>query len=268
MGHRQSPVDIDPSILLFDPHLRPVHVDKKTINGIITNTGHGILFKANTSSKASTVHISSGPLAYDYRVDEVHLHFGSSEEFGSEHSVAGQTFPAEVQILGFNSDLYRNISEAETKSHGIVGIAILIQVGDEISSELRLLTSQLSRVLNKGQKAVLKSLSVRELLPDTHFYTTYEGSLTMPGCHETVTWLVMNKPLYITIQQLYALRQLMQGEPDNPKAPLVNNFRPVQARHNRLLRTNIDFNRHKDFHCPTMYRNMFYRANVGTPGLQ
>ncbi|XP_022246021.1 carbonic anhydrase-related protein 10-like [Limulus polyphemus] len=90
----------------------------------------------------------------------------------------------------------------------------------------------------------------------------------MPGCHETVTWLVMNKPIYITIQQLYALRQLMQGEPENPKAPLVNNFRPIQDRHHRLLRTNIDFNRRKDLQCPTMYRDMFYRANTGTPGLQ
>ncbi|XP_076321120.1 carbonic anhydrase-related protein 10-like isoform X1 [Tachypleus tridentatus] len=262
IGHRQSPVDIDPSKLLFDPHLRPLQVGKKRINGMITNTGHGIAFKANSTAKAEAVYISSGPLSYDYRVDEVHVHFGSSENFGSEHTVAGQSFPAEVQILGFNSDLYKNISEAVTKSQGIVGMALLIQVGEETNFQLRLLISQLNQVLYKGQQAVLKSLSVQELLPDTHFYTTYEGSLTMPGCHETVTWLVMNKPLYITRQQLYALRQLMQGEKENPKAPLVNNFRPTQAMHRRLLRTNIDFNRRKNLQCPTMYKNMFYQAQI------
>ncbi|XP_022258656.1 putative carbonic anhydrase-like protein 2 [Limulus polyphemus] len=32
MGHRQSPVDIDPSILLFDPHLRPVDVEKNRVS--------------------------------------------------------------------------------------------------------------------------------------------------------------------------------------------------------------------------------------------
>ncbi|XP_076315437.1 putative carbonic anhydrase-like protein 2 [Tachypleus tridentatus] len=173
-----------------------------------------------------------------------------------------------VQILGFNSDLYGNISEAITKSQGIIGIALLVQVGEETNFELRLLTSQLTSVHFKGQQAVLNSFSVRELLPDTPFYTTYEGSLTMPGCHETVTWLVMNKPIYITVQQLYALRQLMQGEPDNPKAPLVNNFRPTQARHRRLLRTNIDFNQYKNAACPTMYKDMFYRANIRNPGFQ
>lgn len=43
--------------------------------------------------------------------------------------------------------------------------------------------------------------------------------------------------------QLYLLRKLMQGEPDSPKAPLGNNFRPVQPINHRFVRTNIDFRR-------------------------
>ena len=31
---------------------------------------------------------------------------------------------------------------------------------------------------------------------------TYEGSITYPGCHETATWMVMNKPMYITNDQV------------------------------------------------------------------
>lgn len=33
----------------------------------------------------------------------------------------------------------------------------------------------------------------------------------------------------------------MQGEPDSPKAPLGNNFRPIQSLNHRFVRTNIDF---------------------------
>lgn len=33
----------------------------------------------------------------------------------------------------------------------------------------------------------------------------------------------------------------MQGDSDLPKAPLGNNFRPIQALNQRFLRTNIDF---------------------------
>lgn len=35
----------------------------------------------------------------------------------------------------------------------------------------------------------------------------------------------------------------MQGEPDSPKAPLGNNFRPIQQLNHRFIRTNIDFRR-------------------------
>ena len=33
-------------------------------------------------------------------------------------------------------------------------------------------------------------------------FMTYEGSMTQPGCQETVTWVVMNRPAYITRSQV------------------------------------------------------------------
>lgn len=53
-----------------------------------------------------------------------------------------------------------------------------------------------------GQQAPVKNISIRGLLPDTEYYMTYEGSITRPGCHETVTWIILNKPIYITKQQV------------------------------------------------------------------
>ncbi|PNF44141.1 hypothetical protein B7P43_G02283, partial [Cryptotermes secundus] len=93
-----------------------------------------------------------------------------------------------------------------------------------------------------GQEVEVKRLSVRGLLPETDYYMTYDGSTTMPACHETVTWIILNKPIYITKQQLHGLRRLMQGDGKHPKAPLGNNFRPPQPLHLRPVRTNIDFN--------------------------
>lgn len=106
---------------------------------------------------------------------------------------------------------------------------------------------------------------VRDLIPELNHFMTYEGSLTIPGCQETVTWIIINKPATITRQQvemirnrsktiiirptssppqLYSLRKLMQGEfPEVPKASLGNNFRPLQEFNTRLVRTNIDFKR-------------------------
>lgn len=48
----------------------------------------------------------------------------------------------------------------------------------------------------------IKRFAVRDLLPDTKHYMTYEGSITMPACHETTTWIILNKPIYITKQQV------------------------------------------------------------------
>lgn len=261
-GRRQSPVNINPNTLLFDPNLRAIQIDKQRVNGVITNTGHSVIFNVNTEF-SSVVNISGGPLSYTYRFQEIHLHYGRTDTYGSEHTVGGDSFPAEIQIFGYNSDLYNNFTEAMYKAQGLVGIALLIQIGEMTNIELRLLTSQLQQILYKGQDAFLKSLSVKELLPDTEHYMTYEGSTTMPGCHETVSWIVMNRPLYITRQQLYALRKLMQGDVDSPKAPLGNNFRPVQPVHHRAIRTNIELNiREPGENCPSMHRKMFYKANT------
>lgn len=65
-----------------------------------------------------------------------------------------------------------------------------------------MLTDQLEKIRFGGDEAPVRRLSVRGLLPDTEHYMTYEGSTTAPACHETVTWIVQNKPIYITKQQV------------------------------------------------------------------
>lgn len=47
------------------------------------------------------VNLTGGPFSYRYRFHEIHIHYGLHDQFGSEHSVEGYTFPAEVntQIL-------------------------------------------------------------------------------------------------------------------------------------------------------------------------
>jgi len=57
-------------------------------------------------------------------------------------------------------------------------------------------------VLWLGQEAIIRHLSVSKLLPATGDYITYDGSMTQPGCQETVTWIIMNKPLYMSIHHV------------------------------------------------------------------
>ena len=83
----------------------------------------------------------------------------------------------------------------------------------------------------------MSSLNIAALLPSTEHYMTYEGSFTQPGCWEGVTWIVLNKPVYLSRADLAVLRTLMQGDTeDRPKAPLAPNVRPLQEINGRSIR--------------------------------
>lgn len=74
------------------------------ITGRLVNTGHSVLFRVDTNSSSSqayddsrlAINITGGPLSYRYRFEEMHIHYGLHDQYGSEHSVQGYTFPAEV----------------------------------------------------------------------------------------------------------------------------------------------------------------------------
>ncbi|XP_066990047.1 carbonic anhydrase-related protein 10-like [Macrobrachium rosenbergii] len=257
-GRRQSPVNLDPSQLLLDPNLRPLHVDKHTVGGVINNTGHSVVLTLEGS-----INITGGPLSYRYQVSHVQLHFGGSDQSGSEHTVNGTAFPAELQIYGYNAQLFNNFTEAVNRANGVVALSVLLQVGLQGHAGLRPLTDAVQRVLWAGTASAVERVSVRALLPEeSRHYITYDGSLTQPPCHETVTWVLLNRPVYITKQQLHGLRQVRQGSKNTPKAKMVNNFRPTQQLHHRPLRTNIDFTNSRQLHCPSMAPQMYYTANT------
>lgn len=53
------------------------------------------------SNPEAVVTMSGGPLSYRYNFDSIYLHFGRTDVFGSEHVVAGVSFPAEVSFQSF-----------------------------------------------------------------------------------------------------------------------------------------------------------------------
>lgn len=49
---------------------------------------------------------------------------------------------------------------------------------------------------------LLTGLNIEEIYPDTISFITYDGSMTIPPCFETATWILMNKPVYLTRMQV------------------------------------------------------------------
>ncbi|KAK9875578.1 hypothetical protein WA026_009381 [Henosepilachna vigintioctopunctata] len=149
-GRRQSPINVEPDKLLFDPYLNSINIDKHKVSGTLHNTGQSLVFRVDKDAK-HLVNISGGPLAYRYQFEEIYIHYGIENRLGSEHQIYGYTFPAEIQLYGFNKELYHNMSEAQHKPQGIVGISLMVQIGDTPNPELRIVTSVFHKVKFKGE---------------------------------------------------------------------------------------------------------------------
>ena len=62
-----------------------------------------------------------------------------------------------------------------------------------------------------GDTVWISGVPLNILLPATPQYITYDGSLTQPGCQESVTWVIYNKPIYVLKEQVKYL-QVLDGQ--------------------------------------------------------
>ena len=68
------------------------------VSGNITNTGHSVIFRVEQNPRQQ-VNLTGGPLSYKYQFEELHIHYGIGNSQGSEHTLNGYAFPAEVIII-------------------------------------------------------------------------------------------------------------------------------------------------------------------------
>jgi len=97
------------------------------------------------------------------------IHYGVDNAKGSEHTIDGLSFAAELQLFAFNSQLYSNWREAESRPNGVAAVAILVVLLDpelkmkeekEGNKQLKLLADSL-RVSNKGKAIDLNAYQVK-----------------------------------------------------------------------------------------------------------
>ncbi|MBN3277666.1 CAH10 protein, partial [Polyodon spathula] len=270
VGKRQSPANIETSHMIFDPFLTPLRINTggRKVSGTMYNTGRHVSLRLD---KEHLVNISGGPLTYSHRLEEIRLHFGSEDGQGSEHLLNGQAFSGEVRLLSseqriqpqasaaatlnllpktpevqlihYNHELYINVTEAAKSPNGLVIVSIFMKVSESSNPFLNRMLNRdtITRITYKNDAYLLQGLNIEELYPETSSFITYDGSMTIPPCFETATWILMNKPVYITRMQMHSLRLLSQNQPSQIFLSMSDNFRPAQPLNNRCIRTNINF---------------------------
>jgi len=232
-GNRQSPIDVQTNKVEVCEELGELKYMYDAKNCMcVENTGAS--WKVDVNSDGS--HLSGGPLGSDnYQLVQFHAHWGGENGRGSEHTVDGKMFSAELHLVHYNVK-YGSFGEAADKPDGLAVLGMLIKVGGADHPEFGTLCDLLKQIPKKGDKVdICAPMDPANFLPRNKSYYTYLGSLTTPPLFESVTWILFKQPIEISQAQIRILRDLRFG--DEQSECMRDNYRPVCPLKGRVVRT-------------------------------
>lgn len=219
-GNSQSPVDIVTASAVYDEGLASNtlalnYSPEKELT--IINTGHSVSAKINGVSE-----LSGGPLRNRYRLEQFHLHWGATDNRGSEHTIDSCRFAGELHLVHWNCDKYVSFADAVDKPDGLAVVGVMIKVGQEHKG-FSLICENVGTVKETGSKfSIPSAFNPLCLLPATNSYWTYHGSLTTPPLFESVDWIVLKESIEFSKEQIESLRCLKYATGSS----MQDNFRP------------------------------------------
>ena len=235
-GRKQSPVNIVPKETIFDAGLADLTINyEPNVSAFLQNNGHSV----QASFLTGKSNISGGGLPSSrFQAVQLHFHWGSVNSRGSEHQIGGRNYPMEIHIVHYNAEKYPNASTAMKKADGLAVLGIFVEVQASDNPVLNVIVDKLEKIRFQTDNVTLDSLQPYLFLPHdiTQFYT-YNGSLTTPGCYESVQWFVFNHTFGISEVQLKKFRSsIFEGKrQDTKNSPLSDDFRPVQPLNGRTV---------------------------------
>lgn len=254
-GDRQSPIDIvrEKTILYEGDDMLGFSFNYcDGISGYFASNGHTIQFypdcdgtkdSGQLDNPQAATYITGGPLGdVKYHFWQFHFHWGSDSTDGSENTVDGVRNAAEVHFVHVKEDYIDAPTDALADPEGLAVLAIFIEGaapdtadtawfdpiataalaiadavanGDPYNTQIRNSTgfnlNQMVQKINPSFKADFN-------------YWHFEGSLTTPTCNEAAHFIVSERALAITDDQMATFF----GVTDSSGAALTNTFREVQ----------------------------------------
>lgn len=236
-GHRigisqlqsQSPVDLHlqckQAVPLNDIQHDPLHFVhyERPIVGEMVNTGHSVQFIPE--SRIDPPEIYGGKLDQHYRFIQYHYHWAQNDNEGSEHTLSGHSFPAELHLVHQGVD--------DPSKLAVLGVFLQLASNEtDATAALQAEAQVLPKVKCFGQKVAVPAQALNQKLPKKQqSFVRYQGSLTTPPCSENVTWTVFTEPVSVTREQLNLLRAV-----EDCRGKVIHkNYRPLQPLNARTL---------------------------------
>ncbi len=194
-GSNQSPVNLSG---LVEAKLAPLVLHYQAGGNTVVNNGHTVQVGY---APGSTLQLDGTR----FELKQFHFHAPS------ENLIEGKSYPLEGHLV--------HVSDKGE----IAVVAVMFEAG-KANPALAAAWGELPAKV--GEIHTLKApLSAEQLLPESHDYYRFSGSLTTPPCSEGVRWLVMKQPVEVSQAQIDTLKAVMH-HPNN---------RPVQALNGRVL---------------------------------
>lgn len=159
--------------------------------------GHGV--QVNFPSQGSKQSITLN--GDNYRLIQFHFHSPS------ENTWHDRSFPLEIHL----------VHQGENGKVAVVGV--FVDGGPE-NTAIQKLVKHIPRV--EGKKYTIKDEQINpaDLLPATHQYYYFAGSLTTPPCTEGLSWMVLENPITASPSQIAVIRKAAGGANARPVQPL------------------------------------------------
>ncbi|KAG7187578.1 hypothetical protein KM043_016647 [Ampulex compressa] len=228
-GKRQSPIDIGSENAERTDlgSLKFVRYDF-AFHGAITNTGHSVQIQLY----GVPIHLEGGSLPATYVLEQMHFHWSA------EHTVDGVRDPLELHFVHHDIQ-YENVSVASQFENGIAVVAVLFELDKQDNVYLNPVleaTKAVSYWVGMNTAAIKSKMIPYLFLPKDHTtYYRYQGSLTTPGCQESVLWFVLTEKLTVSEPQLDIFKRV-----GTLNGTLEHNNRPTQDLSGRKVYHHLD----------------------------
>jgi len=150
-----------------------------------------------------------------FEVAQFHFHWGNTSDIGSEHTLDGAYYPAEMHIVTWNTS-YGTFGDAvASEEYGSLAVlGFFLEVDDCKSPFLKFINPTYVKEVVEPSSTFAATIDLSKVWKKINSYNFYhyEGSLTTPPCHEAVIWNVFEDTLPISSAQLDLLRTLKDSD--------------------------------------------------------